>query len=82
VALRRVPGAHDGDIWICRRDRRIRRPYVEIIQRTVDGVPYLASEIVLLLKAKNPRDKDEADFWCALPLLDGGQRLWLDNALA
>jgi hypothetical protein len=48
----------------------------------VDGVPYLASEIVLLLKAKNPRDKDEADFWCALPLLDGGQRLWLDNALA
>jgi hypothetical protein len=73
---------HDGDVWICRRDQRIRRPYVEIIQRTLDGIPYLAPEIVLLFKAKNPRDKDEADFRGVLPLLDRGRRLWLDDALA
>jgi hypothetical protein len=73
---------HDGDVWVCRRDHRIRRPYVEVIQRTLDGIPYLAPEIVLLFKAKNPRDKDEADFRGVLPLLDRGQRLWLDDALA
>lgn len=73
---------HDGDVWISRRDERIRRPYGEIIQRTADGIPYLAPEIALLFKAKNPRDKDEADFRGILPLLDRGRRQWLDDALA
>ena len=73
---------HEDDVWICRRDHRIRRPYTEIIQRSLDDIPYLAPEIVLLFKAKNPREKDEADFRGALPLLDQGQRGWLDDALA
>ena len=30
----------DGDVWICRRDERIRLPYDEVIERTADGIPY------------------------------------------
>jgi hypothetical protein len=73
---------HDGDTWICRRDERIRRPYAEVIRHTPAGVPYLTPEIVLLFKAKTTRDKDQYDFDGALPLLDAGQRDWLDDALA
>jgi hypothetical protein len=73
---------HDGDVWICRRDeQRIRRPYREIIRRTDDGIPYLAIEAVLLFKAKHTRDKDEADFTAALPLLSRAERGWLDATL-
>ncbi|GID97546.1 hypothetical protein Adi01nite_69580 [Amorphoplanes digitatis] len=73
---------HDGDVWIFRRDDRIRRPYADVIRRTPDGIPYLAPEIVLLFKAKSPRDKDEADFRGVLASLDPGARRWLDEALA
>jgi hypothetical protein len=73
---------HDGDVWICRRDPRIRRPYADIIAFTADGVPYLAPEIVLLFKAKAAREKDEADLRNVLPHLDDDARQWLDDALA
>jgi hypothetical protein len=72
---------HDGDTWICRRDDRIRRSYASVISYDADGIPYMAPEIVLLFKAKGPRAKDEADFRGALPLLDGEQRRWLNDAL-
>jgi hypothetical protein len=65
---------HDGGIWICRRDESIRLPYTEIIQRTVDGIPYLIPEIVLLFKAKLARPKDDLDLGGLLPLLDGSRR--------
>lgn len=29
---------HDGDVWICRRDEEIRRPYAEIIEHDVERV--------------------------------------------
>ncbi|MBE1490038.1 nucleotidyltransferase domain-containing protein [Plantactinospora soyae] len=73
---------HDGDVWICRRDARIRRPYAEIIRRDPDGIPYLVPEVVLLFKAKAVREKDQADFAAALPLLDEAARRWLDDSLA
>jgi len=72
---------HEGPVWICRRDERIRRPYAEIIEHTTDGIPFLAPEIVLLFKAKATRDKDEADFRTILPNLDDPRRRWLDSAL-
>ena len=72
---------HDGDTWICRRDPRIRLPFAEIVQRNVDGIPYLAPEIVLLFKAKDNRPKDQADFASAAPLLDTIRRTWLREAL-
>lgn len=73
---------HDGGTWICRRDEgRIRRPYSEIIRHSPDGIPYLAIEVALLFKAKHGRDKDEADFEGALPLLSRAERGWLDATL-
>jgi hypothetical protein len=72
---------HDGDVWICRRDRSIRRPYSEVIHRTSAGLPYLAPEIVLLFKARWSRPKDEDDLNRALPLLDLDARAWLRQAL-
>lgn len=72
---------HDGDTWICRRDPRIRRPYGQLIQHDRDGIPYLAPEIVLLFKAKAPREKDNSDLQAVLPLLSAGQRSWLCEGL-
>jgi Aminoglycoside-2''-adenylyltransferase len=72
-----------GDTWICRRDSRLRRPFVDVIQHTPDGIPYGAPEIVLLYKAKHAaREKDEADFAAVHPLLSLAQRAWLAEALA
>ena len=72
----------DGDLWICRRDERIRLPYDEVIERTADGIPYGRPEIVLLFKAKHARPKDDADFAAALPLLGPERRRWLSDVLA
>jgi hypothetical protein len=72
---------HHGDLWIYRRDQRIRRPYTEIIEHSPDGIPFLVPEVVLLFKTKNPRAKDEADFHAVLPWLDRARRRWLDEAL-
>ncbi|GAA1036990.1 hypothetical protein GCM10009557_49180 [Virgisporangium ochraceum] len=73
---------HEGDVWICRRDPRIRMPFADLVEHDADGIPYLAPEIALLFKAKARRDKDEADFAGVLPLLDTRRRAWLDDALA
>jgi hypothetical protein len=73
---------HDGDVWICRRDETLRRPYAEIVRRTPDGIPYLVPEIVLLFKAKAARPKDRADLAAALPALGPVRRAWLRRWLA
>lgn len=73
---------HDGDTWICRRDRRIRRPYAEVIDRTPDGIPFMRPELALLFKAKLVRPKDETDLETTLPFLSGEARSWLADALA
>jgi hypothetical protein len=72
---------HDGDVWICRRDESIRLPYAEIIRRTVDGIPYLIPEIVILFKAKLARPKDDDDLSRVLPLLDRSRRSWLGDLI-
>jgi hypothetical protein len=72
----------EGDVWVCRRDPRIRLPATSLIAWTSDGIPYAQPEVVLLFKAKSPRPKDEADFAALLPLLDGERRAWLAEALA
>ena len=72
----------DGDTWICRRDETIRLPYGQVIEHTADGIPYCRPEIALLFKAKHAhRDRDQADFESALPLLEPGRRRWLSAAL-
>lgn len=72
---------HDGNVWICRRDPAIRRPYSQIISHTPDGIPYLAPELVLLFKAKHARPKDQADFEGVVPLMSAGQRSALGELL-
>lgn len=71
----------EGDEWVSRRDRRIRRPIASIGRTTADGVPYLAPEIQLFYKAKGLRAKDEVDFAAVRPVLDTEQRRWLSAAL-
>jgi hypothetical protein len=72
----------DGTDWVSRRDQRIRRPVASLGRVTPDGIPYLAPEVQLFYKAKDPRPKDETDFAAALPVLDPSQRLWLSEGLA
>lgn len=73
---------HHGDTWICRRDEWIRRPFPDVIQRTADGIPYLAPELVLLFKAKHARPKDQVDFERAVPRLGPARRRTLAELLA
>jgi hypothetical protein len=72
----------DGDTWVFRRDERIRMPYDQVIERTCDGIPYGRPEIILLFKAKQAREKDNADFAVALPHLEPDRQRWLADALA
>jgi hypothetical protein len=72
---------HDGPVWICRRDPRIRRPYRDVVLRSPDGVPFVAPEVVLLFKAKHDRAKDRDDLRRVLPLLGARRQAWLAEAL-
>ncbi|AUG75917.1 hypothetical protein CFP65_0999 [Kitasatospora sp. MMS16-BH015] len=73
---------HEGARWVCRRDERLKLPYEEVIERTAEGIPYLAPEMALLFKAKAVRPKDQLDFDGALPLLGPERRArlrgWLE----
>jgi hypothetical protein len=72
---------HRGDIWQCRRDLSIERPYEGLILRSDDGIPYMSPEVALLFKAKATREKDWTDFEGVLPLLSVVQRAWLAEYL-
>lgn len=71
----------DGDAWLFRRDHGVRMPLRSVGRRTVDGVPYLAPEVILLFKAKRARPRDEGDLDAVLPLLDAEARGWLRLAI-
>ena len=71
----------DGTFWVHRRGAyRVRRPLADITRHR-DGVPFLAPEVVLLFKARSKADKDQHDVETALPVLDAGQRAWLQETL-
>jgi hypothetical protein len=74
------PGSRDE--WVFHRDGRLRMPLAEALGVTPDGIRHLRPEIVLLLKAKHRRPKDEIDLDGCLPLLDGAARRWLATWLA
>jgi hypothetical protein len=71
---------HDGDTWISVRDETIRMP---IAEATFDksGIRYLRPEIVLAMKARWSRSKDDMDLAATLPLLDESRRRWLEETL-
>ena len=52
-----------------------------VIRTGPDGVPYQASEIGLLFKARHCRAKDVDDLAATWPRLDDGARQWLRSAV-
>jgi hypothetical protein len=72
----------DGDAWVFRRRREIRRPLAEAIHFDRMRIPCLAPEIQLLYKAHRPRPEDEADFRNVAPRLDDRARSFLEEALS
>ena len=65
--------------WVYRRDIEVRRPWREAVLRSDAGVPYLAPELQLLFKSKNPRNKDWVDARRVIPHLDQAQRAFLSS---
>jgi hypothetical protein len=72
---------HDTSTWIYRRDTAVRLAIDRTILRR-DAVPFLAPEIVLVYKSKDPRPHDDMDLRAALPAMTSRQRLWLRDAIA
>jgi hypothetical protein len=68
--------------WINRRDARLQVPWGSAVLFTVDGVPYLAPEIQLLFKSRDPRPRDEVDAAEVIPHLDERRRRSLAATLA
>jgi hypothetical protein len=62
-------------------DGAITRPMDVAVRRTDDGVPFLAPEVQLLMKAKNRLAKDDVDFANAAGSLDDEGRAWLRAGL-
>lgn len=67
--------------WICSLDRTIFRPFPDAMSHSLDGIPYLRPEAVLLHKAQHTRPKDEADFDLTEPTLSLTARAWLHRAI-
>jgi hypothetical protein len=63
--------------WIYRRDASVTRPWETAVLRTRSGVPYLAPELQLLFKSKDPRPKDHADAERMIPALHNRERAFL-----
>ncbi len=65
--------------WIYRREKSIKKPLIEIIVRTNDGIPYLRPEIQLLYKggSSKVREKDLFDLQTMLPILSTHEKEWL-----
>jgi hypothetical protein len=72
----------DGDEWVFRRDRSIRRSLDTLVRHDGEGTPYLVPEVQLLYKANQIREEDEADFARVAVRLDAASRGWLSRALS
>jgi hypothetical protein len=71
-----------GSEWIIKREPRVSMPMAGSVQESMWGVPVPVPEVLLFLKAAQPRRRDERDFLALLPQLNDGQRDWLSDALA
>ena len=72
----------DDELWRFRRDPTVTRPVREITWVSERGIPALRPEIQLLYKAKDVRERDQADFDAVVASLDPPARAWLAGALA
>ncbi len=71
----------DSERWVCRRHPALTVPMDDAVFRTTGGVPYMAPQLQLLMKARETRPKDDADFSVVWPLLSADQAGWLVGAL-
>jgi hypothetical protein len=65
---------HDGETWISPRDERVRAPLAEATFVAADGIRYLRPELVLFMKARIARSKDDRDLATILPRLEPAAR--------
>ena len=72
---------HSGADWVYREDPAVRMPLADIGTVVSGNMPILVPEIVLLYKAHERTDKDEADFRETLPHLTSLAKGWLLHAL-
>jgi len=72
---------HSGADWVCRENQAVRMPLADIGTVGSGNMPILVPEIVLLYKAHERTEKDEADFRTALPHLTPPAKAWLLHAL-
>lgn len=70
----------DGDEWIYRRHRLVRRPVDEVVWMA-RGVPTVRPAVQLLWQAKDPQPKDEHDLGLVLPRLPQAELDWLAGAI-
>jgi len=81
-----IPASAVGAIWVYKKGSHVfTRPLADIA-RYQQGIPFLAPEVVLLVKARpglgRPgTDNDQRDFEAALPVLSAEQRSWLKDAI-
>lgn len=66
---------------IFRRDPTIKMDYHQFARYNKEGIPYVNPAWQLLFKAKNPRDKDHADFQKTIHLLSQNEAKWLRKSL-
>lgn len=67
--------------WQSKRDREHVAELDDVTWVDGRGMRYLNPEVVLFFKAARERSKDVFDYERTLPLLSGGQRAWLNDAL-
>jgi hypothetical protein len=72
---------HEGADWLYRPNPAVRMPLAEMGGVISGGIPILVPEIVLLYKAHERTENDEADFQAALPHLWPSAMAWLLRAL-
>jgi hypothetical protein len=70
-----------GDLWVFRRDERLRRPVGEVTLSTGSGIPVVRPEVQLLYMAKSSEPKHQHDFSVARPRLPDEAASWLREAL-
>jgi len=69
------------EFWIFRRDPTIRIPWPEAVLRSDRDVPYLAPDLQILFKSKDPRPKDDLDATEVIPELTSVERSRLHRFL-
>lgn len=81
-----MPAAAVGGIWVYKKGSHVFTRPLDEITRYWQGIPFLAPEVVLLMKARpglgRPgTDNDQRDFEAVLPMLSAERRLWLKDAI-